>query len=214
MVRWQLSLDRPVPTHSGPIAAKLPLPHLDWMRTLAPFVASLVFAGTAAAHIPAGPMAEVGWAGPGHLCEAHFTLAVEPDEYVREDIQLEPSQPASNTIKSERGWFTISILELAPTRPPRSPRVRVNGIGNLYEFPDDLVGGRFVFLPSSTARPAVEITFYKVAGSPQTGDWKTSPQRSFRRDEYAAVLDRIAFTRTDPSDCLNPQMWEPATSDR
>jgi hypothetical protein len=155
-------------------------------------------------------MAEVGWAGPGHLCEAHFTLAVGPDEYVREDIQLEPSQPASNTIKSERGWFTISILELKPSRPPRSSRVRVNDIGSLYEFPDDVLEKRFVFLPSSTRKPAVAITFYKVTGSPQTGDWKTSPQRSFRPVEYAAVLDRIAFTRTVPNDCLNPQIWDPA----
>lgn len=153
-------------------------------------------------------MPEVVWSGPGHLCEAQFTFEVEASEYVREDIQLDLFYPASNTIKSEAGWFTITTLMLKPQKPERRFRVGADRLGVLYEYPDDALEKRFVFFPLKADRPAVEVSFHKVSGHPQAPNWKIAPQRSFQPPEYAGVLRRLVFARTHPKDCINPQIWE------
>lgn len=152
-------------------------------------------------------MAEVGWAGPGHLCEAEFTLKVEANEYVREDVQLEPSYPASNTVKSEAGWFTISTLTLKPQQPERRLQVAADSLGALYEYPEGALDKRFVFFPATTERPAVEVKFHKIVGTSDGMNWMAAPQRSFPTTQYDAVLRRLVFARTHPDDCVNPQIW-------
>lgn len=153
-------------------------------------------------------MPELGWAGPGHLCEADFTLKVEANEYVREDVQLEPSYPASNTIKSEAGWFTISTPALKPRRPERRFRIAADRLGALYEHPDGALDKRFVFFPATADRPAIEVKFHKIVGTPGGMNWMTAPQRSFPSQQYEAVLRRLVFARTHPDDCINPQIWD------
>jgi hypothetical protein len=131
---------------------------------------------------------------------------VKPDEFVREDIQLEPSYPPSDTIKSEAGWFSIATLSIKPPRPMPQSRVRKDKAGNLYEIPPNdpyAFDKAFVFLPSRVDAPAVEITFFKVTTAPSDPDWRKMPQRSFNPSGYAEVLDRIAFAKTSPGDCLN-----------
>ena len=163
--------------------------------------------GAAQAFIPAVPLPEVGWAGPGHICESSFTLRVKQGEFVREDIQLEPSQPTSNTIKSEAGWFTVATLTIRPSRPILRSRVHSDKAGDLYEVPPDdpySFEKAYLFLPSKPRAPAVEISFFKVTASPSDPDWRRMPQRSFSQSAYAEVLARIAFRKDAPSDCLNP----------
>lgn len=107
----------------------------------------------------------MGWAGPGHLCEAEFTLRVEPSEYAREDIQLEPSYPPSITIKSAEGWYTISILLVKPPRPESAAKVRATPNGAVYRYSDNRTQAAFVFIPNGRQKPAIKIVFWNTADS-------------------------------------------------
>ncbi len=123
-------------------------------------------AGSGEAHLPPppGPMKEVGWHGPGHLCEESFTLAVKADEYVREDIQLEPWYPVSNTVKSAAGWYTITQLRDKPKPPKKRALLASSKLGSLYAYPpdDETDAAKFVFLPRRLSARPVEITFWRV----------------------------------------------------
>jgi hypothetical protein len=108
------------------------------MKPSIPLMVILIAAGPASAlPPPPGCCAEVGWDGPGTLCEENFTLAVEPDEFVREDIQLEPWYPISNTVKSPHGWYSITVRDRSRSRlqPTDSLRiVRKDGQGRLFQY--------------------------------------------------------------------------------
>jgi hypothetical protein len=169
--------------------------------------AMVVLSGTVArAVIPAGPIPEVGWNGPGYLCEAAFTLEVRPDEFVREDIQLEPWYAPSNTIKSETGWFNVTVLADRPVKPGRRFELSADASGELYEEPPidpNAFDKSFVFFPVRAGDHAVRISFFKVQAAPQSPDWRTVPQRSYPPSRYREVLKRFVFAKANPPDCLN-----------
>jgi hypothetical protein len=160
-------------------------------------ISAALAATPAFANIPAQPLPEVGWAGPGHLCEAEFTLRIEAGEFAREDIQLEPAYPASNTIKSPGGWFTVSVLQLKPPKPPFRRAVRTDAQGAVYNYQDDGLKKVFLFLPKVTSRPALTVTFWK--------DPAVAGPSDDQRSRYASVLNRLTFARTSHADCINPR---------
>lgn len=83
------------------------------------------------AHIPSAAFSEVGWNGPGHLCEANFTLKIQDGERVVEDVQLEPWYAASDTIKSSAGWFHVTTMNRKPNASERLRRIISMKIGNV-----------------------------------------------------------------------------------
>jgi hypothetical protein len=166
-----------------------------------------ILAFAANAHIPASRIPEKGWYGPGHLCEANFTLRVKRGEYIREDVQLEPWYPASDTIKSSEGWYAISTLRDNPAKADRIRRLNSNNLGTIYRLRptvDSTFSARFVFSPRETAAFPVEIKFFRAdRPSSATSDWRIAPQKSYDPAQYETVLNRIDFSNLRQTDCLN-----------
>jgi hypothetical protein len=197
--------------HNPPIADLILPIQRDEMRTALVLIlaTSVMCGGVANAFIPPNPLPEVGWDGPGHLCESAFTFRVKAGEFVREDPQLEPSYPPSNTIKSEAGWFAITTLSNKPPEPASRSRLRKDKLGEVFDVPPNdpySFDKELVFFPSNAKRPAVAVTFFKVTKTPPDADWRKLPQRSFSQSGYLEVLNRIVFARSNPTDCLNPSV--------
>lgn len=170
---------------------------------------TFLFAGAASAALPPPPgcCAEAGWDGPGLLCESAFTLRVAPDEYVREDVQLEPWQPSSNTVKSPRGWYSITVVDGRSQRPRRRDRLRLlreTQLGRLFEYAaaDQHDAARFVHVPRRGSRPWLEVTFWKATRA-DSSDWRQSPQVTYSAERYDDVLERIGFEGACPPNCLS-----------
>jgi hypothetical protein len=159
------------------------------------------------AHIPAAPIREKGWDGPGHLCEPNFTFRVEQGEFVREDVQLELWQPSSNTIKSQNGWYYISTLHAKPADRKKLKLIKRFSFGELYVIdPVDVsfIKDSFVFISRSNAKPWIEISFIRLVQPHSTSpDWRVAPQGSIDPALYGAVLERMDFTNAPQADCLN-----------
>lgn len=169
-------------------------------------IALIAFPLFALAYIPAKPLPEKGWHGPGLLCEKRFTLTVNPDEYVREDIQLEPWYPISNTIKSPTGWFGIKQASDRPSRGKLGKLLQSRPQGTVYDYGVEKHTDikLLIFLPRDPELGSVVITFYGAdRSSAKNGDWRSAPQVGYDPAGYHSVLQRIVFTPSARSDCLN-----------
>ncbi|MDE2596736.1 MAG: hypothetical protein KGL44_07665 [Sphingomonadales bacterium] len=158
-------------------------------------------------HIPASPLPEKAWNGPGFLCEAAFTLALIDDEIAREDIQLEPSQPMSNTIKSAEGWYSVVQLVLPRKLGRNLTMLKRARSGDIYQEPPEnpaFVSAQFIFVPRGRRRSTVAIEFLKAdQPNSRSTDWHVMPQKSYDPGKYAVTLDRFDFSRTPVMSCLN-----------
>ena len=169
-------------------------------------LALIAFPPFTVAYIPAKPLPEKGWDGPGQLCEKRFTLTVNSDEYVREDIQLEPWYPVSNTIKSPTGWFGITQASDRPSRNKLGKLLQSRPQGMVYDYGvDDLTGNKLlIFLPRNRTHGSVVISFYPAyRSSTNNSDWRAAPQVGYDPAEYDSVLRRIVFNNAARTDCLN-----------
>lgn len=164
-------------------------------------MALLAAAPAAALPPPAGPPEEVGWKGPGLVCEADFTLRLEPGEFAREDIQLEPWYPVSDTVKSAEGWYSIKVLDHKPPRSERVGPVRRLSRGKLYRYEprDQLAAARFIMIPKRGK--ALQVSFWRTLGP--SSDWMVSPTRDYDPARYEQALNRISFGRICRPGCLN-----------
>lgn len=166
-----------------------------------------IMSSSGSAYIPRGPLPEVGWDGPGHLCEASFTLKVERGEYVREDVQLEPWYPASNTIKSSDGWYSISELHEMPEKSENLRKVISNDHGEIYSFKltDSFsFSARFIFTSRDKDKPPIEVQFFlPTHPRPASSDWRIAPQKPYDPARYQSVLNRVDFSSAPQTDCLN-----------
>lgn len=162
--------------------------------------------GVASAHIPDAPLAEVGRDGPGNLCEPHFTLHVLAGEYVHEDVQLEPSYPSSNTIKSAAGWYVITVLKDAPARRARRARFYTGTPDRIYEYSlsDDFwQARRFMRVPDRQNDPWIEVVFFKASNPAGQAGWRQQPLREFRSNEMRDIFRRITFSKPVRADCMS-----------
>jgi len=181
------------------------------IRPVIAALAVFMLAGPAGAYVPSGPPPpEAGWDGPGLFCGEGFTFTVEAGEFIREDLQLQLSQPISNTVKSARGWYSISVPFIVdpaePNTPPPGGRlVSRDEKGALYEYAGsnlNYLGRAFVYFPVGRDRRPVTVEF----SSPGTGgDWRRQPpQAELGPEEQRGVLKRIAFGATCPPRCVSP----------
>ena len=184
--------------------------HMLPMNLLKAACVCLVAVSTAGgAYIPSVALPELGWHGPGHLCEASFTLKVEEGERVVEDIQLEPWYPASDTIRSSAGWFVVTTMNRKPDASERIKRISSTKTGKIYSFrliDPFAFSARFIFEPRDALKPFIEISFFRVdRPDPRRPDWHIAPQKSYDPERYADVISRIDFSNASQIDCLNPR---------
>lgn len=180
-------------------------------RGLAICVAALAagLPGLALAFIPPAPLPEVGWDGPGFVCEDAFTLAVAKDEYARINPQLELWYPLAYTVKSQRGWYTVSVEPHRPKDQDRGARLRGDRTGDLFVFkPDDTFRQlrRYAWLPRASGAPAVVIVMHPA--EPQSPGWRERPDKALAPADDAGVLKRLTFGRSGKKGCLNAHRSE------
>lgn len=156
------------------------------------------------AYIPAVPIPEFGWNGPGHLCEAHFSLKVESSEFVLEDPQLELWYPESYTVKSSDGWYSLVVLRKKTERRKRTAKISASKLVTIYGLqPADDSSVDFLIIPRDRAKPSLLIEFFVVdKPNPFSSNWRVTPQKSYDSDRYQTVLDRIDFSGMQEGDCF------------
>ncbi len=124
-------------------------------------------------------------------------------------FNFEPWYPTSNTVKSPRGWYSITVrdnssLSLQPT--DRLRFIRKTGQGRLFQYgvADRNHVARFVHVPRSRRAPLLEVSFWGAMPD-STKNWRVSPQVPYPADEYDRVLQRLAFEPRCSPTCLNAQ---------